>query len=128
MLRQSNRRSFSGFEEIRLFNQIFNCPETVAHHRSAPLMEARVRFLKHCEENGSPRATLRRRAHEVLLIVDQLQLGTRETVSATDVETAADRWAYRQPSHHKLKDSEKVRRHFILMAKQWLTFSGQLQA
>ncbi len=111
-----------------MFNQIFNCPETVAHHRSAPLMEARVRFLKHCEENGSPRATLRRRAHEVLLLVDQLQLGARETVSTTDIETAAGRWAYRQPSHHKLKDSEKVRRHFILMAKQWLAFSGRLQA
>jgi site-specific recombinase XerD len=45
----------------------------------------------------------------------------------TDIEGAADQWAYRRPSHYKLKDSGKVRRHFILMAKQWLTFSGQLQ-
>lgn len=110
-----------------MFDQIFNCPETVAHHRSAPLMEARVQFLKYCEENGSPRSTLRRRAHELLVIVDQLQLGAPKTVSMTDIEIAADQWAYRRPSHYKLKASEKVRRHFILMAKQWLKFSDQLQ-
>ena len=37
-------------------------------------------------------------------------------------------WAYRQPSHYKLKAAEKIRTHFVLVAKQWLGFLGRLQA
>ena len=44
-----------------------------------------------------------------------------------DIEAAARRWAYRQPHHHKLKDPERARRHFLLTAKRWLKFLGRLQ-
>jgi site-specific recombinase XerD len=111
-----------------LFDQLFNCPETVVRHRSAPLVDARIGFLEHCRESGSPRGTLRRKARELLVIIDQLKLQPEGAVRVEDVELAAHRWAYRQPSHHKLKDAEKLRKHFVLAAKQWLGFLQRLQA
>ena len=111
-----------------MFDQLFNCLETVARHRSAPLIEARVGFLRHCERSGSPRGTLRRKARELLVIIDQLRLRPEGSVLEKDIEVAAHGWAYREPSHYKLKDAEKIRKHFVLAAKRWLGFLGRLQA
>ena len=110
-----------------MFDQLFNCAETVARHQSSPLLEARVRYLQHCCDVGSPRGTLRRKAHELLVIVDQLNLQPEGAIRPEDIEAAARRWAYRQPSHFKLKDAEKARRHFVRSAKRWLGFLGRLQ-
>lgn len=111
-----------------MFDHLFNCPTTVIRHRSAPLLDARVRFLQHCQEVGSPRGTLRRKARELLVIISQLKLQPEGTVRPEDIRVAARAWAYRQPRHHKLKDAEKIRTHFVLAAKQWFGFVGRLQA
>jgi len=111
-----------------VFDQLFNCRTTVIRHRSAPLLDARVRFLQHCQEVGSPRGTLRRKARELLVIVDRLNLSPEGTVRPEDILVAARAWAYRQPSHYKLKDAEKIRAHFVLAATQWLGFLGRLLA
>jgi integrase/recombinase XerD len=111
-----------------LFDQLFNCPETTARHCSAPLIDARLRFLQYCEGSGSPRGTLRRKARELLVIINQLHLAPEGLVSGTDIEAAAHRWAYRQPSHYKLKNAEKIKKHFVLATKQWLGFLGRLQS
>ena len=110
-----------------MFDQLFNCPETVTLHQSAPLLDARVRYLQHCQDVGSPRGTLLRKAHELLVIVDRMNLQPEGILDAVDIEEAARRWAYRQPSHYKLKDAEKIRRHFIRTAKRWFGFLGRLQ-
>src|SRR5712691_6770648 len=111
-----------------MFDQLFNCPTTVSRHRSAPLLDARVRFLQHCQEVGSPRGTLRRKARELLVIIDRLNLQPEGTVHPEDIVVAARAWAYRQPSHYKLKDAEKIRTHFVRTATRWLAFLGRLQA
>jgi len=111
-----------------MFDQLFNCPKTVLRHRSAPLLAARVRFLQHCQEVGSPRGTLRRKARELLVIVDRLNLPSEGSVRPEDILVAARAWAYREPSHYKRKDAEKIRTHFVLAAKQWLGFLGRLLA
>lgn len=111
-----------------MFDQLFNCRQTVVRHRSAPLLDARVRFLQHCQEVGSPRGTLRRKARELLVIIDRLNLQPEGTVQPADIVVAARAWAYRQPSHYKLKNAEKTRTHFVLTAKRWLGFLGRLQA
>jgi len=61
------------------------------------------------------------------MIIDQMNLQAEGLVSSKAIETAARRWAYRQPSHYKLKDSEEVRKNFIRVAKQWFTFLGRLE-
>jgi site-specific recombinase XerD len=111
-----------------MFDQLFNCPQTVLRHRSAPLLDARVRFLQHCQEVGSPRGTLRRKARELLVIIDRLHLQPMGTVHPEDIVVAARAWADRQPSHYKLKDAEKIRTHFVRTATRWLAFLGRLQA
>ena len=110
-----------------MFDQLFTCPETAARHRSAPLREARLRFLQHCRESGSPRGTLRRKPRELLVIIEQLQLQPGGVIRPEAIEVAAHRWAYRHPSHFKRKDAEEIRRHFVLAATRWLGFLGRLQ-
>jgi site-specific recombinase XerD len=61
------------------------------------------------------------------VIVDQMNLQSDVMIDAEDIEQAAWRWAYRQPSHYKLKDAEKIRTHFIRTAKRWLLFLGRLK-
>ena len=110
-----------------MFDQLFNCAETIARHQSAPLLEARVRYLQHCRDVGSPRGTLRRKARELLVVIDQINPQADGAIGLEDIEAAACRWAYRKPSHYKLKDAEKAKRHFVRAAKQWLRFLGRLQ-
>jgi len=110
-----------------MFDQLFNCAETVVRHRSSPLPDARIRFLQHCQAVGSPRGTLRRKAHELLVIIDQMNLGAEGAIRSKDIEAAALRWAYRQPSHYKLKNAEKARKHFVRVARQWFKFLGRLE-
>jgi site-specific recombinase XerD len=110
-----------------MFDQLFNCTKTVVRHRSSPLLDARVRFLQHCQDVGSPRETLRGKAHELLVIIDQMNLQAEGAIRLKDIETAAHRWAYRQPSHYKLKDAEEVRKRFVRVAKQWFKFLGRLE-
>jgi integrase/recombinase XerD len=111
-----------------VFDQLFDCPEAVARHRLSPFVEERVRFLQHCRECGSPRGTLRRLAYELLVVIDQLHLQPEGAVRPEEVEMAAHRWAYRQPSHYKCKDARKIKRHFALVGMRWLRFLGRLQA
>jgi integrase/recombinase XerD len=110
-----------------LFNQLFNCPETIALHSSAPLPKQRVEFLQHCAVSGSPRSTLRRKAHELLVIVDQFNLQPEGLVNVEDIEAASRRWAYRQPSHYKLKEAEKTRIHFVRVTRRWIAFLNRLR-
>ena len=110
-----------------MFDQLFNCPETVARHQSAPLFELRVGFLQPCAASGSPRGTLRRKARELLVIIDQLHLQPEGSVPTEAIEAAGHRWAHRQPSHYKLKDAEQAKAHFISIARQWLGCLGRLQ-
>ncbi len=111
-----------------MFDLLFTCRESIERHQLAPLLEARVRFLHHCRESGSPRGTLRQVARELLVVIDQLQPPPEGEVRSEDVEVAAHRWACRQPSHHRLKDAEKIKRHFISTATRWLRFLGRLRA
>jgi site-specific recombinase XerD len=110
-----------------MFDQLFNCSETAVRHRVSPFLDARVRFLQHCQDVGSPRGTLRRKARELLAIIDQMNLQPEGAIRSIDIEAAARRWAYRQPSHYKLKDADKARKHFVRVAKQWFKFLGRLE-
>lgn len=111
-----------------MFDQLFNCSEAVAQHQSAPLLNERLRYLRHCQNVGSPRGTLRRKAHELLVIIDQMNVQPEGTISLEDIEAATRQWAYRQPSHYKLRDPEKTRRHFVRTAKRWLEFLGRIRS
>ena len=109
-----------------MFDQLFHCAETVALHSCAPLFNQRVEFLQHCAASGSPRSTLRRKAHELLVIVNQFNLPPEGLVGIEDIEAACRRWAYRQPSHYKLQEAEKTRIHFVRVTRRWIGFLDRL--
>jgi integrase/recombinase XerD len=110
-----------------VFDQLFNCAETVALHSCAPLFKERVDFLQRCAASGSPRSTLRRKAHELLVIVEQFNLPPEGSVGIQDIEAASRRWAYREPSHYKLKEAEKTCIHFVRVTRRWIGFLDRLQ-
>jgi len=109
-----------------MFDQLFNCPTAITRHSSAPLLEQRLQFLRHCQTNGSPRSTLRRKARELLVVINELKLQSDGLIRVEDIERSAHEWAYRQPTHFKLRDAQKTKAHFISIAKQWLGFLNRL--
>src|SRR5215471_5489474 len=76
---QSNPASRNS-RRFDMFDKLFNCPEAVAQHQSAPLLEQRVRYLCHCQKVGSPRGTLRRKANELLVIIDRMNLQAERSI------------------------------------------------
>ena len=69
-----------------MFDQLFNCRQTVVRHESAPLLEERICYLQDCRDVGSPRGTLRRKAHELLVIVDQMNLPPGGMIDRKDMD------------------------------------------
>ncbi len=96
-----------------MFAHLFNCSEAVAQHQSAPLLNERLRYLRHCQDVGSPRGTLRRKAHELLVIIDQMNLEPEGAIHSEDIEAAARRWAYRQPQPLQTERPGKSQKTFL---------------
>jgi integrase/recombinase XerD len=69
-----------------MFDQLFSLPAVRARHRSAPLAEARLRFLAHLAELGLSRRTLLECAPLLLVIVEKLDLVNRPGVSISQDE------------------------------------------
>ena len=96
-----------------MFDQLFSLPAVRARHRSAPLAEARLRFLAHLAEFGLSRRTLLECAPLLLVIVEKLDLVNRPGVSISQDEI-------RQKATTK-------RDAFISFATRWLQFLGRLE-
>jgi integrase/recombinase XerD len=96
-----------------MFDQLFSLPAVRARHRSAPLAEARLRFLAHLAELGLSRRTLLECAPLLLVIVEKLDLVNRPGVSISQDEI-------RQKATTK-------RDAFISFATRWLQFLGRLE-
>src|ERR1700682_561183 len=110
-----------------MFAQLFNRVSTAEFHLASPLAEPRLRYLNHCGEQGAARRTLRRIAQYLLVIISQLDLEADREVRVEEIQAAAQRWACREPRHHKTKDPETAKTRFISIATQWLRFLGRLQ-
>ena len=109
-----------------MFDQLFSSAGALTRHRSAPFLNERVRFLSACMDRGTPRATLRELALELIVIAEQLILRSETFFQPADVEAVAHRCAYQQPPRHKFKDPIKAKRRFRLTATRWLKFLGRL--
>ena len=56
-----------------MFEEIF-FPRTAEKHRAAPLAEQRERYLRHLQEFGTSRSTLRKCANDQLSLIRLLNL------------------------------------------------------
>jgi integrase/recombinase XerD len=109
-----------------LFADLFKRPSAVERYQNAPFAESRLRYLRHCAEEGAARRTLRKIAAYQLIIMDCLDLTSGSEVHPEQIEAAADQWVSRQPAYHSQKDARASRVCFMAQAKHWLHFMGRL--
>ena len=113
-----------------MFDQIFERSDALRRQLTGPLREARLAYLHHRAEQGAPRSTLRKLAQYLLVVTERLNLRAAGTVTATQIDRAADQWARRRLKHHKIKGgfSGKSKSYFVCVATNWLCFFGRLHA
>jgi site-specific recombinase XerD len=111
-----------------MLNQIFENSDTLKRHLNGPLLESRLRYLKHKAEQGARKETLQILAQRMLVIVDYLHLDTsKHDVTDTEIEIAANAWINRKPRPFHMKHSHRGKEVFISIATHWLCFLGRLQ-
>jgi hypothetical protein len=83
-----------------VFETLFKYPRLFARHRTGPSAEARERFLQHCVSQGLAGATVLRRARELLLIAERIDITSGEPISLRPWANhhARRRWPAREPS------------------------------
>ena len=108
-----------------MFETLFQYPAVVARQRSGPFAEARERFLNHCASQGFARATLVRRARELLVIAERIDITRGEAIGLSTIEAAADRWARGQRQRQRAQGLRWSREFFVQTAKDWLHFLGR---
>jgi len=111
-----------------MFNQLFTRQHAIQRHFTSPLLEERLRYLRHCSSLGGTRSFLRSLAQSMLVIIDILDLATMVgEIDTAKIETAADQWISRQPRHFNRKRDRAGRDLLISRATQWLHFIGRLR-
>ena len=111
-----------------MFEDLFVDPRTIANLWSAPLLEERLRYLRHCAQSGARPSTLRRIAAAQTSLVRLLDLREAERVSMPRIEAVARQWAQRGGC--RLLDHcvrPETRRCFVGHALRWLRFAGLLE-
>lgn len=108
-----------------MFKAIF-LSRTAAIYQAAPLAEQRERYLRHLNEIGSCRNTLRKCANAQLSLVRILDLQEGDRVCIPRIEAAAAIWA--QPKRRQCSQAAtaKARQRFVGSGVQWLRFLGWL--
>lgn len=109
-----------------MFTELFSQRNAVERHSTAPLLEQRLRYLKHCAEQGCARRTLKKIANYQLAIIEVLNLQLGGDVAMDQIQSAADRWISRQPSHPCRTDSQASKVAFTTQATHWLRFLNRL--
>ncbi len=111
-----------------MFEQFFRSADTVEQYQTAPLVESRLRYLRHWLKLGASRSTLRMIAINQLEVVRLLDLREGSgKVPLVQVEAAAAQWALprlrRSGKHAKPAAVAK----FMARATRWLSFLGRLE-
>src|SRR6266446_725314 len=109
-----------------MFEQLYKAARTCERHRQAPLLEERIRYLRHWAAQGSIRSSLRVRAQDLLTIIEYLELETAGAIDEEQIHKAAERWANRQPQPGRVIDFRYGKLRFVSHARQWLAFLGRL--
>jgi integrase/recombinase XerD len=108
-----------------MFEAIF-FPQTAERYRTASLSESRAHYLRHLNELGACRTTLRKNANDQLSLVRLLDLREGVRVSIPQIEAAAAIWALPKGHRYARAASPKARTLFVSRGIQWLRFLGWL--
>jgi site-specific recombinase XerD len=110
-----------------MFEKLFNYPAVLSRHLKAPLVSERKSYLAYRARDGTSRGTLLRIARELLVIVREMDLDSKVSISAEAIESAAKRWARRQKRQNRSHGLQHSRRLFSQIARDWLRFLGRLK-
>jgi integrase/recombinase XerD len=110
-----------------VFETLFKYPRVIARHRTGASVEARELFLNHCATQGLAGATLLRHARELLVIAERIDITSGEPIGLPAIEAAADHWARKQHSRHRVQSLQWSRKLFVQTATNWLHFLGCLE-
>jgi site-specific recombinase XerD len=111
-----------------MFEQFFTLPRTVAHHWASPLLEERLKYLRHLAGQGLARWSLATAARYLLRVAVALRLAERpgEVIDLAEIDQQANLWANRLP-HRQQRRRSRAYYHFRQHAHGWLHFLGRLQ-
>ena len=111
-----------------MFEQLFRATDTVERYQAAPLVESRLRYLRHWRKVGARRWTLRMIAInqlEVVCLLDLREGGGK--VPLAQVEAAAAQWALPRLRRSGKHAKPAAVARFIGRATRWLSFLGRLE-
>jgi integrase/recombinase XerD len=112
-----------------VFDEIYDDPSAVQRHLAAPLLDERLRYLRHCADQGYKRKVLRIAARQLLWIEDLLSLSkSTAQIDLATIQTAAERWRCRQPPPINRKNGFPSRDRLAARAVKWLRFLDRLQS
>jgi site-specific recombinase XerD len=107
-----------------MFEEIF-FPRNAERYRAAPLVEQREGYLRHLQELGTSRSTLRKCANDQLSLIRLLDLpGDDRAIHR--IEAAATIWCQSNGRRCNRPASSKARTRFVSRGIQWLRFLGWL--
>jgi site-specific recombinase XerD len=108
-----------------MLEKLFKYPAVLTHHKNAPLLEERNRYLIHCAEQGYSHASLLRIARELFQIVQILDPSI-SGVTAEQIKEAGNRWARQQCRRGRAQTLRWSRDLFVQTATEWFRFIGCL--
>ena len=108
-----------------MFEEIF-FPRNAERYRAEPLVEQRERYLRHLQELGTSRSTLRKCANDQLSLIQLLDLQGDDRASIHRIEAAATIWSRPKGRRCSWPASSKARTRFVSRGIHWLRFLGWL--
>jgi integrase/recombinase XerD len=107
--------------------ELFTRRHSIENHRSSPLADERVRFLRHRSAQQYSRAAIRELAFQLLVVVRRMQLTKLSKVTLQEIDVAAERWARYQCRRLRARCVHGSRKRFRYAAVSWLRFLGKLE-
>ena len=110
-----------------MFDQLFSRSRAVQRYVSAPLLEPRLRYLRHCAAQGATSATLKKIAFYQRALCGSIDVETADPFRPEQIRAAADRWTSRTPPYHAQTNGTASKVAFVSVAMGWLGFLGRLE-
>jgi integrase/recombinase XerD len=106
-----------------MFDQLFECPATIARHSNAPYIEQRQRYLSTCKQQGDPATTLTSKATAPFRIARALSgYPDLRDVTVEQVQAAAHKWKQYARSNIGYLDRPPMSPRDVGLATDWLRF------
>jgi hypothetical protein len=106
-----------------MFDQLFQCPATIARHSNAPYAEQRQRYLSTCKQQGDPATTLTSKATALFRVARALSgYPDLRHVTMEQVQAAAYKWKQHERSNIGDLDRALMSHRDVGLATDWLRF------